>query len=256
MSQISKHQPALPFPQNNQAASRVRWAVLIGGGALAVFGLTRRSKSGLALAAAGGVLAFAKAKGNSHPNRYSANATFAINCSREQAYRYWRDFENLPRFMRHLKSVKVTDGNRSEWTALGPADKQFSWTAEIIEDRENECISWQSTPGSQIENSGSVVFRPGSSGRGTLVTVRMAYTPPGGALGHIAAKLFGKDPQFTVREDMRHFKSLMEAGEVPTTLGQSHGPRGAHGRVERVLFREPQNQLSAQELDTPIRRTA
>lgn len=240
---------------SSQAQSIARWAVVIGSGALAVYGLTRRSKRGLALAAASGALAVKTARNSGQASTFPAHATVAINCSPHEAYSFWHNFDNLPRFMSHLESVKRTEGNRSEWVAIGPAGYRIRWTAETIEDREDECLSWHSLPGSDIENSGSVVFRPGPGGRGTLLTVRLEYTPPAGPLGHVVAKLLGKNPQFTVREDLRHFKSLMETGEVATTLGQSHGPRGIHGNVERVLFREPQNQLPPQE-QSSLRRIA
>src|SRR5437868_3085799 len=39
------------------------------------------------------------------------------------------------------------------------------------------------------------------------------------------ARILGKDPEFMMREDLRRFKALIEAGEVPTIDGQTHGPR-------------------------------
>lgn len=238
-----------------ESPSFARWAVVIGSGALALYGLTRRSKGGVALAAASGALAVRTARNQGPPKSFPASVTLAINCSPEQAYRFWHNFENLPRFMSHLESVKRMEGNRSEWIATGPAGYKVRWMAETVEDREGERISWHSLPGSDVENSGSVVFRPAPSGRGTYVTVRLEYTPPAGPLGRVVTKLLGKDPQFTVHEDLRHFKSLIEAGEVATTQGQSHGPRGVHGRVEKVLFREQQNQLPPQE-QAALRRIA
>jgi uncharacterized membrane protein len=187
-------------------------------------------------------------------DRHSAQASFAINCSPEQAYRYWRNFENLPRFMRHIESVRVTGDNRTEWIGLGPMDKEIRWTAETTVDRPNERIAWRSLPGSDVENSGSVEFRSRSGGRGTDVTVKMNYVPLAGPLGRAVAMVFGKDPEFTVREDLRHFKSLIETGEVATILGQTHGPRGLHGRVEQALFREKQH--VAPQGQPAMRRTA
>ncbi len=58
---------------------------------------------------------------------------------------------------------------------------------------------------------------------GTRVTVHLQYNPPGGKLGAAVAKLFGEEPNQTIREDLRRFKQLMEAGEIPTTEGQSSG---------------------------------
>src|SRR5437660_9356231 len=107
------------FP--NGSHGLLRWAAVLSGGALALLGISRRSKSGVALAAAGGLLAYQGATFDPE-KEFHAESSFAINCSPEKAYRFWRDLENLPRFMRHLHSVKLLDDRRSEWTALGRFD--------------------------------------------------------------------------------------------------------------------------------------
>jgi uncharacterized membrane protein len=70
-----------------------------------------------------------------------------------------------------------------------------------------------------------VRFLTAAHGRGTLINVDMQYDPPAGALGMTFAKLFGEEPAQQVREDLRRFKRLLEAGEIPTTDGQPHGRR-------------------------------
>jgi uncharacterized membrane protein len=99
------------------------------------------------------------------------------------------------------------------------------WDAEITRDEPNALISWRSLEGSEVNNSGAVRFMQSAGGRGTLVSVSMQYEPPGGAVGKTLALAFGEDPDISVREDMRRFKALLEAGEVPTTEGQPHGTR-------------------------------
>jgi hypothetical protein len=74
-----------------------------------------------------------------------------------------------------------------------------------------------------------------------MAIARVEYAPPGGALGKAFATIMGKDPKFTVREDLRKFKALIEAGEIPTTKGQPHGPRGLQGKAQEMLLRENQN---------------
>lgn len=239
-------------PKNSPSARQI--AAIVGGASLAVYGLTRKSKGGAAMAALGGAVAVGTLRQHSNNARHPVQASFAINCSPETAYGLWRDFANLPRFMRHLESVKV-NGNQSEWTALGPNETRLHWKAEVTEDRPNERISWRSLPGAEVENSGSVEFRKGTAGRGTVVTVKMLYLPPAGALGEMVATVTGKHPEFTVREDLRRFKALIEAGEIPTASGQTHGPRGIHGKTEKYLFREPQNETTPQE-GGGLRRTA
>ncbi len=239
----------------SNALSAQQWAAILGGSALALFGLSRKSKTGVAIAAAGGALAYKGGTTSGQSDKTPAEASFAIECSPEQAYSFWHNFENLPRFMRHLQSVKVTGDGRSEWTADGPMGTPVQWTAETTEDEPNRRIAWRSVPGSQLENSGSVEFREATGGRGTVVAARMEFKAPAGAMGRAVAMLTGKDPQFTIREALRRFKSILEAGEVASTLGQTHGPRGVHGKTEQVLFREPQNQLPPQ-ARPDVRRTA
>lgn len=236
-------------PQQPASLSTRQWGAILGGSALALFGLTRRSKTGAAVAAAGGLLAYKGAKSSASPDKSPAKATFAINCSPEQAYQFWHNFENLPRFMRHLQSVKMIGDNRSEWVANGPLGTPIQWTAETTEDQPNQRIAWRSLPGSQLMNSGSVEFRSGGPGRGTVVVAQMEFQAPAGPLGRAAATLTGKSPEFTIREAVRRFKAILEAGEASTTLGQSHGPRGVHGKAERALFREQGNQAEPQARD-------
>jgi uncharacterized membrane protein len=213
--------------------------ILVGVTALMAYGVTRRSKTGLALATAGSLLALNASRSRSQSQAHT-RARFLVNASPEQAYRLWRDFSNLARFMRHLKSVQVLDDTHSEWVALGPMDREIRWYAEITEDVQNERISWRSRRDSLVKTSGSVEFQPDRNGRGTYVTATVRYTP-GGQLTKAIATMLGKHPHFMVREDLRRFKALLETGEVPTTLGQTHGPRGVHGSVEQVLFRETGN---------------
>jgi uncharacterized membrane protein len=208
--------------------------------AMIAYGLTRRSKAGTALAAAGGLLAY-KAVQASPSSEADTHAVFLVNASPEQAYALWRNFAELPRFMVHLKSVRELSDVRSEWTAIGPGQREIRWNAEITEDTPNERIAWRSLPDSDVQTSGSVNFRPDPQGRGTFVSAYVKYGVPGGPLTSGLAALFGKNPEFVVREDVRRFKQLLETGEVPTTRGQTHGPRGIHGHAEQFLFREKTN---------------
>ncbi|MGB7923327.1 MAG: SRPBCC family protein, partial [Pyrinomonadaceae bacterium] len=140
--------------------------------------------------------------------------SIAINRSPEELYSFWRDFENLPRFMNHLESVRTTGEGRSHWVAKAPAGTTVEWDAEITEDRPNELIAWRSLEGSDVANSGSVRFERATGGRGTFVRVEIDYDPPGGVIGAGIAKLFGEEPEQQVGADLRRFKQVMETGEV------------------------------------------
>lgn len=148
-----------------------------------------------------------------------------VNAPVAEVYRFWRNLSRLPEFMSHLREVKELDSTHSRWTARGPLGMSVQWEAEIIEDRPNQVISWRSLPGSDVDTAGSVHFRMAPAGRGTEVRVSLKYDPPAGKLGTAIAKLFGEGPECQVRDDLRRFKELMEAGEIPTTAGQPHGRR-------------------------------
>ena len=112
-----------------------------------------------------------------------------------------------------------------------PVGTAVQWDAELTEERENELLAWQSLPGADVENSGTVRFSTGPGGRGTLVQARLRYRPPGGKVGAAVAKLFMEEPEVQVQEDLRRFKRVMETGEIPTTEGQPAGQRSPAGRL-------------------------
>jgi uncharacterized membrane protein len=149
--------------------------------------------------------------------------TILINRPPEELYRYWRDLQNLPRFMKNLECVEVTALKISRWTAKGPAGASVKWDAQITEDRSNEYIAWRSLEGADVENSGWVHFEAAPGGRGTIVSVEIEYSPPAGVLGATVAKIFGRAPEQEVAEDLRRFKQVMETGEIITTEGQPAG---------------------------------
>jgi len=221
-----------------------RWVSVVAGTAITAYGLARRSLSGLAVASLGGALLWRGATGccpvyealgvstyreDEEDRNVSVpygrgirvEKTTTVGTTPEQLYAFWHNFENLPRFMHHLQSVKVHDSKRSHWVVNGPAGIDAEWDAEIINDVPNELIGWRSVDGANVNNAGSVHFTPVP--HGTEVKVVLRYDPPGGALGAAFAKLFGEDPDRQVQEDLRRFKMLVETGELATTEGQPAG---------------------------------
>lgn len=136
-----------------------------------------------------------------------------INRPVEEVYAFWRQLENLAKFMRHVESVTQTDRLHSHWAVSSPRCKLMHWDAEIIEDKPNEMISWKSLPGADVDNAGSVWFKP--SGTGTEVKIAMKYDPPAGKIGAALAKLFGADVDAQLEEDLLRLKTLLETGQVP-----------------------------------------
>jgi uncharacterized membrane protein len=146
-----------------------------------------------------------------------------VNRSPEEVYSFWKNYENFPRFMYHLESVKVTGDKRSHWVAKAPVGTKVEWDAETIQDLPHERIAWRSLEGSTVRNSGEVRFERAPGDRGTIVRVAVEYRPLAGPIGAAIAKIFRRGPGQQIREDLRRFKQLIEAGEIITTEGQPAG---------------------------------
>lgn len=186
-------------------------------------------------AAAGIVIArqFAARSPKERTLRFSASTT--INLPPRECYRYWHDVERFPEFFDHLKSVRVTGDRQSHWIAKAPAGQEVSWDSEITEDMPDQSIAWQALNAKPCPMSGSVRFEPVRGGAGTLVRLRMAYEMPSpvgrGAIGAV----LGHDPGFRLRKTLRRFKSLLEAGEIATTEGQSSGRAAGATQLDRLV---------------------
>jgi uncharacterized membrane protein len=146
-----------------------------------------------------------------------------VNAPVERVYQLWTDFENFPRFMRHLRSVRVTGPRTSHWVANGPAGTAVEWDAEITADTPNELIAWRSAAGADVDNSGIVQFERRPGDRGTIVRVEIEYRPPGGVAGAIIARLFNESPEQQIYDDLHRMKQVIETGEVVRSDGSPDG---------------------------------
>ena len=223
-----------------------RIASIIGGSALALAGLRKRTPGGIALAALGAAVIERGATGHCrmyealgidtaekgqgaettslpYPVGIRVDRAITVARPRHEVYRFWRDLQNLPRFMKHLESVQVLDERRSHWVVSAPAGRKVEWDAVIHNEIENELLAWRSLENADVDNAGSVRFSDAPGGRGTEVRVELQYNPPAGIIGAVFAKLFGEEPTQQIEEDLRRFKQIMEAGEIPTTAGQPSG---------------------------------
>ncbi len=145
-----------------------------------------------------------------------------LNRPRQEVYTFWRNLENLPRFMPQLQSVTDLGNGRSHWVAEGPAGADIEWEAETTEDRPGEKLSWKSVGESQLDNEGTVEFRDAPGGRGTIVRVEFKYKAPGGMIGKAVAKVVGT-PRTRLEMALGRFKQLLETGELARTAGQPTG---------------------------------
>jgi uncharacterized membrane protein len=153
------------------------------------------------------------AEGAARRRAIEVRRAVTIDRPREEVYAFWRNFENLPRFMEHLVSVRVLDDRRSHWKARVPGGATVEWDAEITEDRRNELIAWRSLDRADVPNTGTVRFLPSPHG-GTEIRVELRYEVPGGRLAGSVAKLLGKVPEIQVASDLRRLKQVLELGEI------------------------------------------
>jgi uncharacterized membrane protein len=180
------------------------WLALGAGAVLLLVGASRRSTAGACLAVSSAPLLYRGITG-----RWPA----VLNGSAEPDST--RTAQNLPQFMTHLDRVTEGADGRSHWVTSGPAGLAVEWDAEIINDVENKVLAWRSLPGSDVVTAGSVNFDAARGGRSTQVSVHLQYAPPARKAGAVVASLFGREPSQTIREDLRQFKQLLEAGEIP-----------------------------------------
>jgi uncharacterized membrane protein len=225
-----------PPGTNLNVGRRERWISAVAAAAVAAYGLRRRRGRRILLPIAGALIGRAvsgRCAVNQMLGRNTAiddmpsssltsvrrgdgvrvDESVVLNRPRGEVYRFWRNLENLPRFMDHLEAVTVLDERRSHWTAKGPAGSRVEWDAEIHNEIPNELIAWRSLQGSQVDNAGSVHFMPTENGD-TEVRVVLRYDPPAGKLGATVARLFGEDPSRQVADDLRRLKQVVEAGEA------------------------------------------
>ncbi len=155
-------------------------------------------------------------EGKEEAKRIHVERSVTIARDPDELYRFWRNFQNLPQILPHLESVREHDG-RSRWTASGPMDSKVEWDVEVTDDRPGEMIAWHSLEGSDIRTEGAVSFRRAQGNRGTEVKVSYDFIAPGGSAGTVLSKIL-RSPSAEMREGLRHFKQIMEAGELPTNV--------------------------------------
>ena len=147
---------------------------------------------------------------NDKASNVNIRITSVINKPVSEVYAFWRNIENLPKFMTHLESVKPINFTTSKWTAKGPAGiGRLSWEAEIIKDEKERLISWNSLPDSTVKNAGKVIFKP--KGKTTELDVTISYHAPLGIAGESAAKLLNPYFEKLVQSDILNFKSYLES---------------------------------------------
>jgi uncharacterized membrane protein len=230
----------------NWSPTARRWVPVAAGAAVALIGLRRKSAFGFALAGAGAALTFLGSRESHTDTESIARGSVLLNCTPEEAYSRYRNFEDLPTFMSHLESVTKIGDRQYRWIARGPLEIPVQWDAEVFDEQVGQSISWRSLPDSPVTMQGSVRFASAPANRGTYLSAVTRFDHPASNLARTFAKLLGKDPNFLMQQDLRRFKALIETGEVPTTEGQAHGSRSGLDLAfegldpDRPKRREPQ----------------
>jgi uncharacterized membrane protein len=152
-------------------------------------------------------------------------------------YDLWRDIAKAPLWQEQVAEVRVTGPKTSHWVMMtgDDPDKRLEWDSEILNDEPGKRIAWRSIYGDS-NNAGEVIFETAPGERGIIVTVLQEFRM--GKLASAWETLAGRNPKQSIIENLRHFKALAEAGEIPRIQGQPHGPRGTSGKAKRSLYGE------------------
>lgn len=162
-----------------------------------------------------------------HETGIRVEESIVIDKTPEEIYRFWRNLENLPRFMsQHVAVDRLAGDQRSRWTVKTFAGQTFEWDSEIINDIPNELLAWRSLQGADLDHAGSVHFEASATG-GTKVSVILEYRPPVGKLGAGVARLFGQEPSQVVNKDLNRLKQLLETGDVAAREDQTSDVGGS-----------------------------
>jgi uncharacterized membrane protein len=164
----------------------------------------------------------------------SSHGTILLRCSPEEAFDFWSDSSNLPRFMRNVQSVQPVADGRFRWTLRDPSGKEIDSLVEVATEKPSR-IEWHSPNGASPVFAGRVEFRSASGNRGTIVSATVQYPRSAVGAGYWMMRLIERNPAFLATQDLRRFKALVETGEIATTAGQSHGPRTWSTALKRSL---------------------
>jgi uncharacterized membrane protein len=171
-------------------------------------------------------------------------ATALIHADAEQLYAMWRDVEAAPQWQEQVERVTATGPTTSHWVMRLKAKdndkdkdekKTIEWDSEILNDEPGRRIAWRSIAGDS-DNAGEVVFDASPRSRATMVTVLQEFRM--GKLTSAWETIVGRNPKQAVIENLRHFKALVETGEIPRIEGQPHGPRGLIAGIKKSMYGE------------------
>ncbi|SMC47256.1 SRPBCC family protein [Pedobacter africanus] len=208
-------------------------SLIVGGWLLckSIKNISKHPFLGLQGAAAGGLMLYRGATGvcplykqlgkdTTDPQAINITEDIVVNAPKEKVYAFWRELSNLPKFMKHLKSVEEVSDEVSLWTANTPGGLiDLNWNAEITREDEGSYLGWQSLEGSMVDNAGKVEFRDTLNGTGTELHIEIDYFPPAGSVGRGITTLFNGIFERMIREDIQRFKTYAEESDFKQYAG-------------------------------------
>jgi uncharacterized membrane protein len=127
-----------------------------------------------------------------------------VNVPVRTAYNQWTQFEDFPKFMEGVVSVKQIDDKHLHWkTNIGGKEKEFD--AEITEQIPDKRIAWRSTSGPH--NAGVVTFHHIDDNK-TKIMLQMEYEPEG--IVENAGDMIGV-ASHRIQKDLERFKAFIES---------------------------------------------
>lgn len=198
-------------------------ARLLIGGTLVAYGLAKRSKTGLALAALGGGIASFGLMPTTReeetepapPKKRMVRRAITISKPQAEVYEFWSKPENLERIFPRVTSITELPDRRWRWKVHTIGSHQLELDTEPIVSEPPNVMSWKSVRESPLEQAGSVTFKPAPGGKGTEVQLTVSWLAKGPISG-VALPFLGKGSGIHAGETLRRARQLLETGELTT----------------------------------------
>lgn len=241
VQRLIKHEQRPAQPEVNVGEEERRLSIA-GGAALIGLGFMKRGMGGLLLGGLGVALlrrgfsghcalyetldihrAGFPSAGVSDNEGVKIEQSIMIQRSPAEVFAFLRDFSHLPRFIPDLESVETLDEKHFRWTLRTAFGRYLVGDLEIITERGNEFIGWESLPGADIQSAGSIHLKAAPENGGTELKISAKFNLAGGPLAHRVWKFFGQAPGQQIQEALRRLKQLLEAGEISVSSnGAAH----------------------------------
>jgi uncharacterized membrane protein len=146
-----------------------------------------------------------------------------VNVPVTTAYNQWTQFEEFPRFMEGVQSVKQIDDTHLHWVAeIG--GKRDEWDAEITHQEPDRKVAWRALDGHH--NSGTVTFERLGDNQ-TRINVAMEHETEG--LTEALGSALGADSR-KVKGELERFKEFVESRGAETGAWRGEVEQGQRVR--------------------------